>query len=69
MKLLFMVQCALAGRCLFSQYLVNRDANRGECAQPCRWGYHLMEEKRENEFYPILNTKREAIFLMLRICA
>jgi len=44
---------SFSGRCLLSQYLVNRDANRGECAQPCRWGYHLMEEKRTEEFYPI----------------
>ncbi len=44
---------SFSGRCLLSQYLVNRDANRGECAQPCRWGYHLMEEKRTDEFYPV----------------
>lgn len=44
---------SFSGRCLLSSYLVNRDANRGECAQPCRWGYHLMEEKRTNEFYPV----------------
>ena len=44
---------SFSGRCLLSQYLVNRDANRGECAQPCRWGYHLMEEKRTNAFYPV----------------
>ena len=44
---------SFSGRCLLSQYLVNRDANRGECAQPCRWGYHLMEEKRTY----ILNAK------------
>lgn len=44
---------SFSGRCLLSQYLVNRDANRGECAQPCRWNYFLMEEKRPNEFYPI----------------
>ena len=44
---------SFSGRCLLSQYLVNRDANRGECAQPCRWGYHLMEEKRPGEFFPV----------------
>ena len=44
---------SFSGRCLLSQYLINRDANRGECAQPCRWNYYLMEEKRPNEFYPI----------------
>ncbi len=32
---------SFSGRCLLSSYLVNRDANRGECAQPCWWGYYL----------------------------
>ena len=44
---------SFSGRCLLSSYLVNRDANRGQCAQPCRWGYHLMEEKREGQYFPI----------------
>lgn len=44
---------SFSGRCLLSQYLVGRDANRGECAQPCRWKYFLMEEKRPGEYYPI----------------
>lgn len=44
---------SFSGRCLLSSYLVNRDANRGECAQPCRWGYYLVEEKRPNEYYKI----------------
>ena len=44
---------SFSGRCLLSSYMVNRDANRGECAQPCRWGYYLMEEKRPDEFYKI----------------
>ena len=44
---------SFSGRCLLSSYLVNRDANRGECAQPCRWGYYLVEEKRQNEYYKI----------------
>lgn len=44
---------SFSGRCLLSSYLLDRDANRGECAQPCRWGYHLMEEKRTDEFYPV----------------
>ncbi|MBQ1433465.1 MAG: U32 family peptidase [Ruminococcus sp.] len=54
---------SFSGRCLLSQYLVNRDANRGECAQPCRWGYHLMEEKRPNEFYPIFEDERGTFIL------
>ena len=37
---------SFSGRCLLSNYLAERDANRGECAQPCRWKYHLVEEKR-----------------------
>lgn len=44
---------SFSGRCLLSNYIVNRDANRGECAQPCRWKYHLMEEKRPGEYYQI----------------
>ncbi|MFB0921489.1 MAG: U32 family peptidase [Oscillospiraceae bacterium] len=44
---------SFSGRCLLSNYLTNRDANRGECAQPCRWKYHLVEEKRPNEYYEI----------------
>lgn len=49
---------SFSGRCLLSQYLVNRDANHGECAQPCRWGYHLVEEKRPGQFSRYLKTKR-----------
>ncbi len=54
---------AFSGRCLLSQYLVGRDSNRGECAQPCRWGYHLMEEKRPGEFYPIFEDERGSYIL------
>ncbi len=54
---------SFSGRCLLSQYLVNRDANRGECAQPCRWGYHLMEEKRTNEFYPVFEDEKGTYIL------
>ncbi len=54
---------SFSGRCLLSQYLINRDANRGECAQPCRWGYHLMEEKRPNEFYPIYEDEKGSYIL------
>ena len=42
-----------SGRCLISNYLAGRDANRGECAQPCRWKYALVEETRPNEYFPI----------------
>lgn len=45
---------SFSGRCLLSNYFTGkRDANRGECAQPCRWKYALMEEKRPGEYYPI----------------
>ena len=42
-----------SGRCLLSNYMASRDSNRGACAQPCRWNYALMEEKRPNEYYPV----------------
>lgn len=54
---------SFSGRCLLSQYMVNRDANRGECAQPCRWSYNLVEEKRPNEFYPIYEDERGTYIL------
>lgn len=43
-----------SGRCLISQYLTGRDANHGACAQPCRWKYNLVEEKRPNEYFPVV---------------
>ena len=42
-----------SGRCLLSAFLTNRSGNRGDCAQSCRWMYHLCEEKRPGEFFPI----------------
>lgn len=54
---------SFSGRCLLSQYLVNRDANRGECAQPCRWGYHLMEEKRPGQYFPIFEDEKGTYIL------
>lgn len=44
---------SFSGRCLLSNYLTGRDANRGDCAQPCRWKYALMEETRPGEYFPI----------------
>ena len=44
---------AYSGRCLLSSFLANRSGNRGECAQPCRWNYYLVEEKRRNMFLPV----------------
>lgn len=47
-----------SGRCLLSNYLTGRDANRGGCAQPCRWKYSLVEEKRPGEYFPIEEDER-----------
>jgi putative protease len=44
---------SFSGRCILSDYMVGRDANRGDCAQPCRWKYALVEEKRQGEYFPI----------------
>ncbi len=47
-----------SGRCLLSNYMTHRDANRGECAQPCRWKYHVVEETRPGEYMPVEETER-----------
>lgn len=44
---------SFSGRCLISSYMTGRDANRGDCAQPCRWKYHLYEQNREGQYFPI----------------
>ena len=44
---------SMSGRCLLSAYMTGRDANRGACAQSCRWRYALMEEQRPGEYFPI----------------
>ena len=44
---------SFSGRCLISSFMTGRDANRGDCAQPCRWKYHLYEENREGQFFPV----------------
>lgn len=46
-----------SGRCAISDYLTGRMANRGECTQPCRWNYTLMEEKRPGEYLPIFEDE------------
>ena len=43
--------------------MTGRDANRGECAQPCRWSYHLMEEKRPGEYFPVFEDERGSYIL------
>lgn len=52
-----------SGRCLLSNYMASRDANRGECAQSCRWKYNLVEEKRPGEYYPIYEDE-QGTFIM-----
>ena len=47
-----------SGRCLMSNYMTGRDANRGACAQPCRYKYNLVEEKRPGEYYPIIEDEK-----------
>ncbi len=47
-----------SGRCLLSNYMTNRDANKGECAHACRWKYNLVEEKRPGEYMPIYENER-----------
>ncbi len=47
-----------SGRCMISAYLSGRSANRGACAQSCRWTYHLMEEKRPGQFFPVEEDDR-----------
>lgn len=48
---------SFSGRCLLSSYLTHRDANRGDCAQPCRWEYSLMESKRPGQYMPVFEDK------------
>lgn len=48
---------AFSGRCLISKYTTGRDANHGDCAQSCRWKYHVVEEKRPGEFFPVEVTE------------
>ena len=47
-----------SGRCLLSNYMTGRDSNRGACAQPCRYRYALMEEKRPGEYFPVFEDEK-----------
>jgi putative protease len=49
---------AYSGRCLLSRYLQSGDANSGDCTQPCRWNYSLMEEKRAGNYFPIIEHEK-----------
>lgn len=54
---------SFSGRCLLSNYLTGRDANRGECAQPCRWQYALMEKTREGRYFPV-NEEEDGTYIL-----
>ena len=54
---------AYSGRCLLSQFMTGRDSNRGFCAQPCRWKYALMEEKRPGQYFPVEETDSGTLFM------
>lgn len=53
---------SFSGRCLISSYMTGRDANRGDCAQPCRWKYHLYEEHRDGQYFPV-NEESDGTYL------
>ena len=52
-----------SGRCLLSNFLSSRDANKGLCSHPCRWKYSLMEEKRPGEYFPVEEDSRGTYFM------
>ena len=52
-----------SGRCLISSFLNDRSGNRGDCTQPCRWNYHLVEHTRPNVFIPIIEDERGSAIL------
>lgn len=49
---------AYSGRCLLSNFMTGRDANRGACAHACRYKYYLMEEKRPGQYFPVYENDR-----------
>ena len=49
---------SVSGRCLLSNYMTGRDSNRGACAQPCRYQYALVEEKRPGEYFPVFEDEK-----------
>ena len=55
-----------SGRCLLSNYMTGRDGNRGSCAQPCRYQYYLMEEKRPGEYFPVYEENGETYIMNSR---
>ena len=57
---------AYSGRCLLSSAILGRSGNRGDCAQPCRWKYALVEEKRPNQSFPIVEEDNASYILSSR---
>jgi len=55
-----------SGRCLLSNYMTGRDSNRGACAQPCRYSYALMEEKRPGEYFPVYEDEKGSYIMNSR---
>lgn len=55
-----------SGRCLLSNFMAGRDANKGACTHPCRWKYALVEEQRPGEYYPIEEDSRGSYILNSR---
>ena len=55
-----------SGRCLLSNYMTGRDAQRGRCAQPCRYQYALVEEKRPGEYFPVFEDDQGTYILNSR---
>ena len=55
-----------SGRCLLSNYMTGRDSIRGACAQPCRYQYALMEEKRPGEYFPVFEDEKGTYILNSR---
>ncbi len=54
---------SFSGRCVLSNYMTARDANRGQCAQPCRWKYHLVEEKRPGQYFEVTEEENGTYIL------
>lgn len=54
---------SFSARCLLSSYMTGRDANRGDCAQSCRWSYSLMEANREGQYFDITETDKGTYIL------
>lgn len=55
---------SFSGRCLLSNYMTGRDSNRGDCAQPCRWKYHLIEEKRPGQYFEITEQQGAGTYIL-----